>query len=282
MRTITLDWLAFTFKEDTHEASEWIQLFASDTSAVDCAPTNGYRAAYSTVKGIRVMWNVDRPEMGTHVIIPGSAIQSIVEHQNVHQKALLKSVCDARASITRLDLAYDLQGEIVSLDEIYKALERKENKGTARTFSQIHSVNGGNTVYVGSRQSEKFIRIYDKAAQLGAKNEAWFRYELETKGMVARSLASYLIQGNDWGDGFVSIASGMVSLPSCGDYQKFFDGEMPEIGIPKMEKETDREKWIREQVAPAVIKHYTQYRGSDAIRWLREMLDYIDNTSVQL
>jgi len=282
MRSITLDWLAFTFKEDTHEASKWIQLYASDTSAVDCAPTNGYRAAYQTTKGVRVMWNVDRSEMGTHVIAPGSAIQHITDQQNVDQKEFLRSVCDAGASITRLDLAYDLQGEELSLDEIYKALDRKENTGTARTFSQIHSVNGGNTVYVGSRQSEKFIRIYDKQAQTGVKGKAWFRYELETKGMVARSLATYLIQGNEWGDGFVSIAIGMVDLPACVDYQKFFDGEKPEIGIPKLEKETDREKWIREQVAPAVIKHYTQYRGSDAIRWLREMLDYIDNTSVQL
>jgi len=276
MLSITLDWLAFTFKVDTHEAAAWIQLFASSEGSVDAAPTNGYRAAYTTQKGVCVMWNIDRPEMGYHVIISGSAIRNITEQSDVDQKALLESVCNAGGSITRLDLAKDLTGKSISLDGIYKKLELRKSIGTARSFSQIHSINGGNTVYVGSRSSEKFIRIYDKAAQIGADGTPWFRYELECKGMVARGLASYLIQNGNWGDGFDTIARGMVDLPGSVDYQAFFDGEKPEIGIPKLEKKSDREAWIESQVIPAVLKHYTDHRDSPAINRLRALLILID------
>jgi len=277
MLTITLDWLAFTFKVYTHEAAVWIQLFASATDSMESAPTNGYRAAYTTTEGVSVMWNLDRPEMGYHVIISGSAIRNIVEKSDMDQKTLLQSVCDAGASITRLDLAKDLTGENVSLDKIYQALERKESVGTARTFSQIHSINGGNTVYVGSRQSEKFIRIYDKAAQSQLPGKLWFRFELETKGMVARALASLLTQEATWDGAFDRLARDMVDLPQSKDYKAFYASGIVEIGIPKLEKKTDREAWIEAQVIPAVLKHYTDNPNSKAIARLRDLLDLIDS-----
>lgn len=277
MITITLDWIAFTFLQDTENAAKWIHRFARNTSSVAITARNGYRAAYRTKENVDVFWNVDRPEMGYHVIIAGTAIRNICEHYELDQEALLETVLHAGGSITRLDLAKDLTGEECSLDNIYQALERGEHKGTARTFSQIHSLNGGNTIYVGSRQSEKFIRIYDKAAQVGVPQGLWKRYELETKGMVARALASKLMERRSWGGAFDSIATGMVNLEASTDYQAFFPPGNPIIGIPKLEKKSDREKWIEDQVIPAVVKHYIEHSSSKAIALLRSMLDQVDH-----
>lgn len=274
--SITLDWLAFTFKEDTHEAATWISLYASDNASMAIAPTNGYRAAYRAKNGIVVQWNTDREEMGYHVVIAGSAIRHILGDYELDQTALVQTVIDAGGSITRLDLAKDVQGIAISLDKIYQAMERGEHSGTARKFAQIHSLNGGNTIYVGSRQSEKFIRIYDKASESGLQGQLWIRYELETKGMVARALANLLCKDGNFVGAFDEITRHMVDLQYIRDYRLFYPVESVPVGIPKQEKQSDREKWIESQVMPAVVKHYVEHPDSKAVALLRAMLDQIE------
>jgi hypothetical protein len=274
--SITLDWLAFTFREDTHEAAGWIRLYANAQGSMAIAPTNGYREAYRTTQGVVVMWNLDRAEMGYHVIISGSALRHVLEHYELDQQAIVQTVLHAGASITRLDLAKDVIGTKISLDSIYESLERGESTGTARSFSQIHSINGGNTIYVGSRQSEKFIRIYDKAAQTGDTSVHWYRFELETKGMVARALCTLLASDAQWVNGFDHIVRGMVHLATNISYALFFQlGTVP-VGIPKLEKKTDREAWIEKQVIPAVAKHFVEFPDSAAVARLRALLDILD------
>jgi len=276
MLSITMDWLAFTFKEDSYDSGTWIRTFASDKGSAPIAPTNGYRSAYRTVHKVDVMWNLDRPEMGYHVIIAGSAIRNICEHMELDQKTLLVRCLDAGASITRIDLAKDLTDTDISLDKVYRDIETGKSIGSARTIAQVHSPNGGNTVYIGSRQSEKFIRIYDKAAQTGNTDKKWFRYELELKGVVARSLCSYLRSTERWDSAFDTIALHMVDLPNNVQWKKFFSSDFIPVGLPKIERTSDREMWIDSQVTPAVVKHYMDNRDSKAIQKLREMLDYID------
>ena len=244
------------------------------------APTNGYREAYRTQNGIVVQWNTDREEMGYHVVIAGSSIRNVLCYYELDQTALIQTVVDAGGSITRLDLAKDVQGIAISLDQIYKSMERGEHTGTARSFSQIHSLGGGNTVYVGSRQSEKFIRIYDKGAQQGAEQVLWYRYELETKGMVARAVATLLCANTQWNAAFTTIATAMVNLRTNRDYQAFFADKETPNGIPKLEKKTDREAWIKTQVMPAVVKHFVEHRDSKAVALLRAMLDQIDTQNL--
>lgn len=274
--TITLDWLAFTFKEDSQDVGTWLHTFASNQEAIPIAPTNGYGTAYRTRHKVDVMWNIDRPEMGYHVIITGTAIRNICEHMELDQKALVESVVNAGASITRLDLAKDLKGHNLSLDEIYQEMEAGKRTGTARKIAQIHSNNGGNTIYVGSRQSEKFIRIYDKNAEQGRTGELWYRFELEAKGQVARTLVHILLDGTGWDSAFDTVTRYMVDLPNNRQWQLFYSTDTAEVGFPKIEKSSDREKWIDTQVTPAVVKHYMNNRHSEAIKKLRTMLDFVD------
>jgi len=278
MLTITLDWLAFTYKEDTHEAANWISIYAGPQGSIPIAPTNGYRSAYRTPQGVVVQWNVDREEMGRHVVISGSALRDVLEYYGLDQQTLVQTVLHSGASITRLDLAKDLIGTEISLDSIYKRMERKQTTGTARSFSQIHSINGGNTVYVGSRQSEKFIRIYDKAAQSALQDVQWYRFELETKGMVARALADILGGFEQWASAFNTIAKAMVDISEDKQWKRFFEDQTIEIGIPKLEKKSDREKWIETQVTPAVVKHFLENKDSKAIETLMTLLQFIKNS----
>lgn len=52
----------------------------------------------------------------------------------------------------------------------------------------------GNTLYIGSRQSERFIRFYEK---LGTDGRWYVRYEVELKGGLAQDAYFRLMRGGD-------------------------------------------------------------------------------------
>src|SRR6185369_3921714 len=132
------------------------------------------------------------------------------------------------------------------------------------------------TVYVGSRQSERFIRIYDKSAQMGETPNKWYRFEVETKGMVSRALANMLVVQRDWLSVFVGVSSAMVSIPGSPDLAAFYNAASASIGTPKIEKSSNTEAWIATQVIGAVSKWYIDNPSSEAIARLIATLQLID------
>lgn len=283
MLTVTIDWLAVNFKPQWDLNGEWkdetrdfMRTYASFGTTQNVTPRFGYASATMDDYGCVHMWNDDREDMGHHFIFSGSALRNLFEREEIHPRALLRACVNSRGSISRLDLAKDLTGEPLDLSAIYKSLEQGRNTGTARTHGRIVSNGGGDTIYIGSRQSDKFIRLYDKAAQMDLADDIWFRLELECKGMFARSIASVLIASEDWGLVFDTALSSMVRLPIETGWGKFRSMGSTTIGLPKMEKRTDREKWISEQVIPAVAKHYIDNPTSESVTRLIETLNLID------
>jgi len=274
--TLTLDWLAMTFKGETNREKDFCDLYARIAPISDETPRNGYNSATKDGNGVVCMWNADREEMGLHVIFAGSALRNIFERTGISQRDLVKAALYSGGRITRLDIAKDAQNVVCNLGAIWDCIQNKDNKGTARTFSTIEDHKGNRTIYIGSRQSEKFARIYDKRGQLDVKGTTWYRYELETKGMVARSFASLLVSIEDWTGAFDEMAISMLSLEASRDYKAFFTDGTVLVGIPKIEKQSDTETWIEAQVMPAVVKWYAEHRDSEAVALLRRMLDLIE------
>lgn len=275
MLTITIDWLSFTAKEHTLELEQFLHLYARAPKIIDAAPRNGYNSATQDSNGVLCMWNSNREEMGYHTVISGSALRNVFEQTGVSQRGLVEAVLRTGANITRLDLAKDATGVPIDLQAIYNAIETGNNVGTARTFSQFKSIGGGFTIYVGSRQSEKFIRIYDKAIETANNGLEWKRYEIETKGMVARALANLLVQNDVWAGAFDAMVLGMFDLPASDDYRAFFSGDTVRIGIPKLERKSDTERWIETQVIPAIGKYYGENPNSVSVQRLLEALLFI-------
>jgi DNA relaxase NicK len=62
--------------------------------------------------------------------------------------------------------------------QVLKEQSGQKSKSTAKkTFGFIPSK--GKTLYIGSRESGKLLRIYEKGKQLGEKNSKWVRWEVE-------------------------------------------------------------------------------------------------------
>jgi len=96
---------------------------------------------------------------------------------------------------TRLDLAVDVSQETPSpsfLQGVYDWIVRNETG--PRKYSLIQNNMGGTTLYVGSRQSEEFGRVYDKGAEMGRSAGLEWRYEIELKGDKAKHAAKVLAE----------------------------------------------------------------------------------------
>jgi hypothetical protein len=101
-------------------------------------------------------------------------------------------------NVSRVDLAVTIRtrNEVGDLVQVYYDWV-KQNLGAweARKLTKIENNKGGQTLYVGSRASDQFGRIYDKGAQdkkLKVPPGYLWRYEVEFKEDRAGKIANQL------------------------------------------------------------------------------------------
>lgn len=100
-----------------------------------------------------------------------------------NELADLLDSCDAR--IKRIDIAHDdYHGETLSIDwarQQYHSGGFKPSRGISPKSRMISDEGSGDgcTYYVGSRESGKMARIYEKGKQLGDNLSSWVRFEVE-------------------------------------------------------------------------------------------------------
>lgn len=152
---------------------------------------------------------------------------------------------------TRIDLALDVFDSGFSVESVMLAYEFEHAMNRQKKTQFIRSSHG-DTFYVGSRQSEKMLRVYDKAGEQGVEAD-WVRYEMEVKGDAAVQVAVYAIS-NFKRTAQLHVA--MLSLPNSDIgvlLENYAQGAPLEIRNTPSTKE-GREKWLLNVVAPALAK----------------------------
>lgn len=154
-----------------------------------------YPNSAMTSTGGLIGWNERRRDLRLYVTLSAKALFMQREHD---ARWLVRSAINKGAKFTRIDIARDDVGMdegILDLDLIAKKIQRREVVTRWRVWSRI--VSGGiqsqgnffgDTVYLGNRAGESFLRMYNKAGQTGVENH-WIRVELELKGDKAVSLS---------------------------------------------------------------------------------------------
>jgi len=137
-----------------------------------------------------------------------------------------KVVRSQYARVARIDLASDIVNAGAMADDIYAAWKNGGVKTRAgkvtRIEAQSKSGSLGVTVSIGSRSSERFVRVYDKGIQTEGKGEYgkdWLRVEVEAKGRYARSIAAAVFSH---GVG-PTIKTVILSYVTIGDLQWWND-----------------------------------------------------------
>lgn len=105
----------------------------------------------------------------------------LIARSNVANLAWTKVAMTAK-KVTRIDLAVTvhLKRECLGVAARHYALAGK-GENAQRKYGVVLNSRGGQTCYVGSRQSNFYGRVYDKGAEQGeAKGFSW-RYEVECK-----------------------------------------------------------------------------------------------------
>lgn len=180
-------------------------------------------------------------------------------------------------NVTRCDVAVTVwygQDECSSIEH-HATVSRRFSASKGVSGWKVTHIDGGEhgtTTYIGSRESDIFIRIYDKYRQSkGSKDyEKAIRYEVEFKGDAAKEV--WAAAHRTTPDRFYlaslvanTCAARGAHLPRLADASL---AQAPVVKPPASDTER-RLAWLRNQVRPSVEKLLT-----DGVRWgtiLREL-----------
>lgn len=298
--TVSIDWIAFT-SVMVQEAKEMIEFLGYTEGDFQLLPkgAGGYLKVYRLKSYPVTVMAEGREGMGVHVVITGSAIQDVLQHY----KATLETVTPWGTEavgltdfnntvmveflqdihrigwLTRLDLAVDDKGgRFFSVEDVRGCLNRCEVVSKFRTFRDVYEStltleSTGHTIYLGSRQSEVMLRIYDKRLEQNRKaeseedmlQESWVRWELELKNERADAAADMLIKRKSLGEVITGILNNYVRIVVLDDSNRSrcslhplwaaFIGEVEKLRLYVEEaKKTIKEKrsWLVHSVLPTL------------------------------
>lgn len=271
MYTVTIDWLSFTLHPKKDEEFHVLQLLSPDGVGVPEHPKFGYDRCWRTEKGALILSSASNRDMGIHCIISGSALVSY-QSDGPSPIELVVEAVRIGAKITRLDLAKDATNATFGLPDFERGVSDGRFEGTSHKAASVKSSDGGMTVYVGSRQSEQFLRVYDKGIE-SKQGGDWVRAEIELKGDRANLVGKLIAGGEDLNNLFCSMARRMCRMEHKG-WNELLEASAL-VGLPKIEKQSDRERWIAAQVTPAVSEYASEHPESAALRRLYEVLKQV-------
>jgi len=250
----SLDWLSFTAKDISDMAASKALAFGMPfKSWTDVNAVHGYKLAKQHPFGHIVMSHPGRPEMGVHVMMTGQSMHKLNE-SGFDTLSLIPWCNSQGARITRLDLAIDVHETPVDIVGLTRVKQVKGDEGSAKKWNLITGSDNGVTLYIGSRKSEKFMRIYNKAAEQGLEGVMWSRFELEIKQDTCRTIA----------DAITSLPSGEIPHyvkglmrglfnPNDPTYQQIMD--VPSIPVGSTKDISDNTlKWLYDSVAKTLAK----------------------------
>lgn len=220
-------------------------------------------------------WHREFAEFGLMLQMSGTQI-SAFRREGRDILRLIANMVNGEWRFTRLDLAIDLRGKPIAIKDLVDDWQAGTLKTIAHSMTRYTTETpegaNGETVYVGSRTSERFLRVYDKAAEQGHAGEHWTRIELELKGKYARYAAKQIaLMGFEFTTR--SMLRSVIQQSTVGWFENVFTqggGFQPVSAIA--EKQTDFELWFWKIVIPA-IDRALKYRIEGAQERLEQALD---------
>lgn len=279
-------WFAGTCKRPITEVLEAVSALREYAPVVE--HQRGARGGYSksaTVGGVFIAWGESRPDV--FVSVKGE----VCEELGLPGLAAM-SVTLALEPSSRLDVAWDTDfltpGTVetaVRAGEVVARFDRSVNPETGRMRGiERRGNHEGDTVYLGSRTSERFVRVYDRRGPT--------RVEMELKERRAVELWRRLLALNDeaaWGmealaelRAFVDFRAvvlgprsgkpvGAADRPLLDWWAAFVQGaERRSTVLPRKAPRLETmDRWLRQQVAP-VLALVADANGAESL--IRDLL----------
>lgn len=282
--TVTIDWLTITRPyqipgNPVDVADNWLRSIASDLDITDGRPyPRNYTNARTCVLGT-VSWHNEHPRMRVCLNMTGDNLRE-ARRRGVDIGALVASEWTNDHKITRLDAAVDWYGA-ASIGDVVEHIEANPTCTLAQTLTPYgHSELSAGTqrgtvitgVYIGSRSSDRYICVYNKARERGYNDMLWHRIELRTRHEKADVLASAIANV-----GVVDAARAAIRIYASPDidwWQQATQGpavNMDAVGRP----ETDTQRWLLDIVADVLDRELYRVHSlrSPLIRTFRVIVE---------
>lgn len=250
-----VDWIACTLPDSADgivALSSWAarMTLTQPDQWTESKARNGYQFAVSHAKGFQAM--AGRPDMGVHLIMPGSAL-SEGRKGKLTTTWLIDDLRRHKAHFARVDLAIDATDSSLQIDDLVLALERGQAMTAAHKWSYLQSPDGGQCLYIGSRTSERFMRIYNKSAEQAAnaikpESSDWKRAEFEAKGSMANGVAQMIATVRNVRQVATGVMLAYVDFPSSPVWQEIMSSAAGTMG-KSTRRLTNTEKWLLGTVA---------------------------------
>lgn len=267
-----IDWLSITIPIDSEKSVKklsdmqlWEDLlggfFTCDVSKWrPTKPLFGYTEAYQSTHGTIAMYG--RVEMGLHVIYSGQALQSLA-NLDVTAERILSNARDRNAKATRVDIAMDTHNGQATVRSYEMSVRNGQCVTSSKSWRVLESGNGGHTLYIGARSSERMVRIYDKKAERAAAfvevgSDSWIRIEAELKGQQADNFLK-ATRDNNLHDVMCGHLIATVDFPKIPDWKEATSGQQVVIEpTATKRKDTKTRHWLMKMVAPVVAREAAQ------------------------
>lgn len=312
----SIDWFQFTIKfasfKQFEQCIDFVVGYADDTAYFEPGKVDRkgiiWKNSGGSAKGIRFWWNEPSPETGEigggMVGIPSSVLSQMSVENIWRMMTGLLNVYSVKC--TRIDIAIDDYSKGLPIDEIEKALLNGNFTGfrKPRKVDSLEKDGSGFTYYLGSRKSDKFVRIYDKSYESKGKLDCW-RIEGEFKDERASEIFKQYAQFDR--ESFETIGHKYLAGVLFGSFD-FIDREnvkrasrserkrasrserLPwwdkvvnmisriKISLPRPTKSTDRQdQTLKKQWAPSLLVR-KKALGSIRFRfWLEDILNAGEN-----
>lgn len=258
-----VDWVTMTSRKD-EVGMEWYRMYAAyriekmEEADKEKHFNNGFYAGM----GIASMRWGHSESLGYILLISGADAERFWQHLEPGQRR-----------VTRLDLCIDFRPDKKCLlaAKLFNGLS-EERKAKLPTLSLFVGPKGGDTLYVGSRHSPQFGRLYDKGvqSQTEAPGIKW-RAEVEYKKPVAGLMALELIQ-EDSAERREAIIDTVLHWFFDRDIDvepSYARGHAIQISVEQRITTKDRKlAWLRSQVQPTVQTLISLGLGKEVLKSL--------------
>ena len=315
--TCCVDWVSFTFPID-YTVDDAIRFCGFNFE--DIVMLKGGASGY-TRKCKHVNYNIwflfdGNVNMGVHVDCSGSAVQYLITSVltcvdtpfgdghlvDDFAKSELVNFFIKMTNVvkfTRIDLAIDdMTGKYYSLQELHEIGEDRNYIALFKQWREVFTKDTsdghclGYTIYMGSRDSDTFIRVYDKKLEQEHKNisvlySSWVRWEMEIKhnnaDILAKKICDY-IEIKELVFDLLNRYIRVIDLASnsrkcrCKNTEKWdsFIGAVHRIRLKRNDADIDiierKRKWLHDAVSKSLSMCIASDGGDTGL--IYDMLEY--------
>lgn len=246
IQSASVDWVTCTFRGENDRArARLIAAELLDRQAVAGWDESG--CGYGNYAGVArgpVSWG-DRPEDSL------VRLSSTAAAENWHRLVPLA------ATVSRLDLQVTTEDRVPRpglVSELFSHVQSPSGMRGRPVYSRmVADSNSSSTLYVGSRQSDRYLRLYDKGIEEGiAPPGTIFRTEVEYKGKRAMATARELLHRELEAGPIIGTVRTEAERRRCSIIPSHSDEGVVVASFENASTDEKRLRWMRSQVGPSV------------------------------